>query len=84
MGALDGKIAVITGGGTGIGFAIAERFAREGAEVVIAGRRKERLDSAAAQIGHSLTSTEAGPPSEPHGVGMCVRRPEGRCGPSAR
>jgi NAD(P)-dependent dehydrogenase (short-subunit alcohol dehydrogenase family) len=36
MGALDGKIAIITGGGTGIGLAIAERYASEGAEVVIA------------------------------------------------
>ena len=35
MGQLDGKIAVITGGGTGIGFAIAERYASEGAEVII-------------------------------------------------
>lgn len=52
MGALDGKIAVITGGGSGIGFAIAERYAREGAQVVIAGRRQQRLDDAAAKLGH--------------------------------
>jgi len=51
MGALDGKTAIITGGGSGIGFAIAERFAREGAHVVITGRRQERLDAAVAQIG---------------------------------
>jgi NAD(P)-dependent dehydrogenase (short-subunit alcohol dehydrogenase family) len=52
MGELDGKIAVITGGGSGIGLGIAERFAGAGAEVVIVGRSKERLDEAVAQIGH--------------------------------
>ncbi|MCP3102442.1 SDR family oxidoreductase [Myxococcus sp. K15C18031901] len=52
MGALDGRLAVITGGGTGIGLAIAERYANEGAEVVIAGRRKGRLDEAISRIGH--------------------------------
>ena len=49
---LEGKIAVVTGAGTGIGRAIAERFAHEGAQVVLVGRRKEKLDEAAAQMGN--------------------------------
>jgi NAD(P)-dependent dehydrogenase (short-subunit alcohol dehydrogenase family) len=51
MSALKGKTAIITGGGTGIGFAIAERYASEGARVVIAGRSQQRLDEAVAKIG---------------------------------
>lgn len=62
MGALDGKISIVTGGGSGIGLAIAERYAREGAQVVIAGRNPQRLEQAVAKIGRGARaiSTDAG------------------------
>ena len=47
---LDGKVAVITGGGSGINLAIAQRFAEQGASVGLIGRTKEKLDKAAADI----------------------------------
>ncbi|MFC1538892.1 SDR family NAD(P)-dependent oxidoreductase [Candidatus Latescibacterota bacterium] len=50
MGKLDSKTAVVTGGGTGIGLAIAKRFHDEGAFVVICGRRKEKLAEAESTI----------------------------------
>jgi NAD(P)-dependent dehydrogenase (short-subunit alcohol dehydrogenase family) len=48
---LDGKIAVITGGNSGIGLATAQRFVSEGAYVFISGRRQSELDAAVKQIG---------------------------------
>lgn len=50
MGQLTGRVAVITGGGSGIGKGIALAYAREGCAIVIAGRSAERLQSAAVEI----------------------------------
>jgi NAD(P)-dependent dehydrogenase (short-subunit alcohol dehydrogenase family) len=53
VGALDGKVAIVAGGGTGIGRAIARLFAVEGARVVVSGRRREPLDEVVAAIGEA-------------------------------
>ena len=53
---LAGKIAVITGGSSGIGLATAKRFVEEGAHVVITGRREKELKEAAAFIKRNVTT----------------------------
>ncbi|MBI0297293.1 SDR family oxidoreductase [Streptomyces sp. PRKS01-29] len=60
MGMLEGKTAVITGGGTGIGLATAVRLAAEGAHVFITGRRKAELDAAVEAIGPAGATAVAG------------------------
>jgi len=57
-GKLDGKIAVVTGGNSGIGLATAGRFVAEGAYVYITGRRQEELDAAVKSIGKNVTAVQ--------------------------
>src|SRR5215472_10423001 len=52
---LEGKVAVITGGNSGIGLATARQFVAEGAHVFITGRRQAELDEAVRQIGKNVT-----------------------------
>jgi NAD(P)-dependent dehydrogenase (short-subunit alcohol dehydrogenase family) len=58
-GKLEGKIALVTGGSTGIGFATAQRFVKEGAYVYITGRRQPELDEAVKKIGAQVTAVRA-------------------------
>jgi NAD(P)-dependent dehydrogenase (short-subunit alcohol dehydrogenase family) len=58
MGKLDGKVAVITGGNSGIGLATAKRFVQEGAYVFITGRTQAKLDEAVKQVGSNVTGVQ--------------------------
>ena len=55
---LEGKVAVVTGGNSGIGLATAQRFAAEGAHVYITGRRQAELDEAVRQVGKHVTGVQ--------------------------
>src|SRR5260370_29486738 len=55
---LEGKVAVITGGNSGICLATARRFVAEGAHVLITGRRQAQLDEAVTQIGRNVNGVK--------------------------
>ncbi|MGO9646291.1 MAG: SDR family oxidoreductase, partial [Candidatus Bathyarchaeia archaeon] len=57
-GKLEGKVAVITGGSSGMGMATAQRFVSEGAYVFITGRRQSELDAAVKRIGKNVTAVQ--------------------------
>lgn len=56
---LENKVAVITGGNSGIGLATAKEFIEQGAHVYITGRRKEQLDEAVKQLGSGVTAVQS-------------------------
>ena len=56
---LDGKVAVVTGGNSGIGLATAKRFQQEGAKVIISGRSKKTLDDPVKTIGNGVLAIQA-------------------------
>jgi len=59
VGKLDSKVAVVTGGSTGMALAGAKLFVEEGAHVFITGRRQEALDEAVKLIGRNVTGVQA-------------------------
>ena len=65
MNRLEGKIALITGGNSGIGLATAKQFVNEGAYVFITGRREPELAQAVKDIGRNVTGVQASRRSNP-------------------
>ena len=70
---LKGKVALITGGGTGIGAAIVKRFVTEGAKVCLTGRRKEMLDEVARSLPSGAVTTCSGDVSKDDDVERMVK-----------
>jgi NAD(P)-dependent dehydrogenase (short-subunit alcohol dehydrogenase family) len=58
MGKLTGRVALITGGNSGIGLATAKRFVQEGAHVFISGRTQSKLNEAVKQVGSNVTGVQ--------------------------
>ncbi|KAK4141187.1 uncharacterized protein C8A04DRAFT_14312 [Dichotomopilus funicola] len=73
---LAGKTAIVTGGAGGIGFAVASRFAREGASVVLVGRSQRNLETASEKLKSSIPTTGITPIQQHAHFRMSVDKPQ--------
>ena len=81
-GLFDGHVAIVTGGGSGIGLAIAKSLAELGAKVAICGRKQERLDEAKKVLGSSLAFSSVCDIREPEQIAVFVDSVEERARPA--
>jgi NAD(P)-dependent dehydrogenase (short-subunit alcohol dehydrogenase family) len=78
METLKGKIALVTGGNSGIGYAAAKELKAQGAEVIITGRRKDAVDKAAAELGVTGLIADQGQLAAIENLAMQVKESHGK------
>ena len=83
-GRLNGKVALVTGGSSGIGLAAAIRFVAEGATVYVTGRKQDALDKAVRSTGGKITAVRAdsGVVADLHKLYATIRQKSGKLGSS--
>jgi NAD(P)-dependent dehydrogenase (short-subunit alcohol dehydrogenase family) len=83
MGKLDGKVALVTGGTSGIGLATARLFVAEGAHVYVTGRRQEKVDEAVKEVGAGITGVQGDRMFDGNVKGLLFTVQEPRAAPEA-